>query len=137
MVLMLFKRPSHFMGIIVFLWSVVVICTGFVNNFAALLVMRILLGIFEYASTNLILSASANDRLRRAGFFPGAILIISKWYLPYESQTRIAIFFTASAMAGAFSGLLAYAIAKLDGVAGYGGWRWVRLSVPHVIVARF
>lgn len=62
----------------------------------------------------------------RAGFFPGAILIISKWYLPGESQTRIALFFTASAMAGAFSGLLAFGIVRMDGVAGYEGWRWVR-----------
>ena len=61
----------------------------------------------------------------RAGFFPGAILIISKWYMPHESQTRIAIFFTASAIAGAFSGLLAFAIAKMNGVGGYEGWRWV------------
>jgi len=61
----------------------------------------------------------------RAGFFPGAILLISKWYMPHESQTRIAIFFTASAIAGAFSGLLAFAISKMDGVGGYEGWRWV------------
>lgn len=69
----------------------------------------------------------------RAGFFPGAILIISKWYLPHESQTRIAIFFTASALAGAFSGLLAYGIVRMDGVAGYEGWRWVRVkrAVPR------
>lgn len=46
--------------------------------------------------------------------------------MPHESQTRIAIFFTASAIAGAFSGLLAFAIAKMDGVGGYEGWRWVR-----------
>jgi len=65
-------------------------------------------------------------RLGRAGFFPGAILLISKWYLPHESQTRIAIFFTASAIAGAFSGLLAFGIANMDGVGGYEGWRWVR-----------
>ena len=67
------------------------------------------------------------DHSFRAGFFPGAILLISKWYMPHESQTRIAIFFTASAIAGAFSGLLAFAIAKMDGTAGYEGWRWVCL----------
>jgi MFS family permease len=54
-------------------------------------------------------------------------LLISKWYMPHESQTRIAIFFTASAIAGAFSGLLAFAISKMDGVGGYEGWRWVWL----------
>lgn len=47
--------------------------------------------------------------------------------MPHESQTRIAIFFTASAIAGAFSGLLAFGIAKMDGTAGYEGWRWVSL----------
>lgn len=47
------------------------------------------------------------------------------WYLPNESQFRIAIFYCASAAAGAFSGLLAFAIAKMDGVGGYSGWRWI------------
>ena len=54
-------------------------------------------------------------------------MLISKWYMPHESQTRIAIFFTASAIAGAFSGLLAFAISKMNGVGGYEGWRWVCL----------
>lgn len=60
-----------------------------------------------------------------AGFFPGAVLIISKWYLKNETQTRIALFYTASALAGAFSGLLAFGIAKMDGVGNYEGWRWI------------
>lgn len=64
----------------------------------------------------------------RAGFLPGAILIISKWYLPNETQTRIAILYTSAASGGAFSGLLAFAIAKMDGIAGLEGWRWVCLS---------
>lgn len=42
-----FKRPSTFMGIIVFLWSLMVLSTGFVNNFAGLVVCRVLLGTFE------------------------------------------------------------------------------------------
>lgn len=62
----------------------------------------------------------------RAGFLPGAILIIANWYLPNETQTRIAILYTSAATGGAFSGLLAFAIAKLDGAAGLAGWRWVR-----------
>jgi hypothetical protein len=66
----------------------------------------------------------------RAGFFPGAILLISRWYMPNESQTRVALFFMASASAGAFSGLLAYAIAKMNGLGGYEGWRWVGEASP-------
>lgn len=33
-------------------------------------------------------------------------------------------FYAAVSLAGAFSGLLAYAIQKMDGVAGLQGWRW-------------
>ena len=51
--------------------------------------------------------------------------MISKWYLPAETQTRIAILYTSAASGGGFSGLLAFGIAKMDGVGGYEGWRWV------------
>jgi MFS family permease len=37
----------------------------------------------------------------------------------------MSIFFSAASMAGAFSGLLAYAISKMDGVGGLEGWRWI------------
>lgn len=52
-------------------------------------------------------------------------LIISRYYKRLELQLRINVFFCASILAGAFSGLLAYAIAHMDGSAGYGGWRWI------------
>lgn len=45
--------------------------------------------------------------------------------MPNELQIRIACFYSASAAAGAFSGLLAYGIAKMDGISGYRGWRWI------------
>jgi hypothetical protein len=71
--------------------------------------------------------------LSRAGFLPGAVLVISKWYLPNETQTRIAILYTSAASGGAFSGLLAFAIAKMDGTAGYEGWRWVCSLLFHLV----
>ncbi|KAF6823705.1 major facilitator superfamily transporter [Colletotrichum plurivorum] len=107
MVLHMFKRPSLYIGGIVTCWGVVMTCNGLVQNFGGLVAVRIFLGLFE------------------AGFLPGAILIISKWYLPNETQTRIAILYTSAASGGAFSGLLAFAIAKMDGVGGYEGWRWI------------
>ncbi|KAJ5268959.1 hypothetical protein N7497_010312 [Penicillium chrysogenum] len=55
----------------------------------------------------------------------GAVLVISKWYLPNETQTRIAILYTSAASGGAFSGLLAFGLAKMDGIGGYEGWRWI------------
>ncbi|KAL5042504.1 hypothetical protein BDW71DRAFT_216953 [Aspergillus fruticulosus] len=101
------KRPSIYLGTLIFIWGVIMLCTGFIQNFDSLLAIRFLLGLFE------------------AGFLPGAVLVISKWYLPGESQTRIAILYTSAASGGAFSGLLAFGIAKMDGLAGYEGWRWI------------
>jgi hypothetical protein len=36
----------------------------------------------------------------------------------------MSIFYAAGALSGAFSGLLAYLIEKMDGIAGLEGWRW-------------
>ena len=45
--------------------------------------------------------------------------------MPKDLATRISYFYCASALSGAFSGLLAAAIAKMDGVGGQEGWRWI------------
>lgn len=73
--------------------------------------------------------------LAEAGFFPGAILIVSQWYAPNEVGVRIALFYTSSALAGAFSGFLAFAIAKMHGLGGLEGWRWIFLIEGLVSVA--
>jgi MFS family permease len=41
------ERPSLWIGFIVTAWGIVMMCTGFVKNFAGLLVCRLLLGVFE------------------------------------------------------------------------------------------
>lgn len=45
--------------------------------------------------------------------------------MPKNLSSRLAFFYCASALSGAFSGLLAAAIAKMNGVGGYAGWRWI------------
>lgn len=47
------------------------------------------------------------------------------------------MFFSAASIAGAFSGLLAFAIGKMDGVGGLEGWRWIFIleGIATVIVA--
>ncbi|KAL4888508.1 major facilitator superfamily domain-containing protein [Aspergillus ambiguus] len=107
MLLKKFKRPSTYLGILVFSWGVVMTCTGVVKNFGGLMAVRVLLGIFE------------------AGFFPGAIYLCSYWYMPKDLALRISFFYCASALSGAFSGLLAAAIARMDGIGGVEGWRWI------------
>lgn len=39
-----------------------------------------------------------------------------------EMALRQGLFFSAASAAGAFSGPLAFAIDKMDGVGGYAGW---------------
>lgn len=97
MLLAKFKRPSWYMGILVLCWGTVMTLMGLVQNLAGLCVARFFLGLFE------------------AGFFPGAIYLTGQWYPPERTQFRMALFYCASATSGAFSGLLAAAIAKMDG----------------------
>ena len=73
---------------------------GLVQNFAGLMTTRWFLGLAE------------------AGLFPGVSYYLSCWYKRSEFGIRMAIFFSAAALAGSFGGLLAAAIAKLDGVGG-------------------
>jgi MFS family permease len=59
------------------------------------------------------------------------------WYCRHEAQMRQALFFSAASVAGAFSGLLAFGIAHMDGVGGLAGWRWIFIleGILTVIVA--
>ncbi|GJN69243.1 MFS transporter [Purpureocillium lilacinum] len=103
------SRPSTYLGTLVTAWGIIMTLHGVTRNFAGLLVVRILLGVFE------------------AGFYPGAVYLCTFWYMPGQLATRIAWFYCTSALSGAFSGLLAAAIAQMDGVGGYEGWRWIFL----------
>lgn len=47
------------------------------------------------------------------------------WYKRSEAQKRFSFFFSSTTLAGAFGGLLASAIGKMDGVRGHRGWRWI------------
>lgn len=57
--------------------------------------------------------------------FPGAFYLIGMWYRRHEAQKRFSFFFSSTTLAGAFGGLLASAIGKMDYIRGYRGWRWI------------
>ncbi|EXJ77837.1 hypothetical protein A1O3_08996 [Capronia epimyces CBS 606.96] len=100
-------RPSRWITLLVILWGTIIVCAGIVTNYHGLLIARIFLGVAE------------------AGFFPAATFLVSEWYCRFEVQTRMSVFFSAASMAGAFSGLLAYGIQQMDGIANLAGWRWI------------
>lgn len=88
-------------------WGIVMTLMGVVQSYGGLLAARFFLGVAE------------------AGFFPGATFLLTLWYKRYEVQGRLAVFYTAASLSGAFSGLLAYGISFMDGISGLGGWRWI------------
>ena len=63
--------------------------------------------------------------LAEAGLFPGINYYLSCWYKRDEFGIRAAIFFSAAAVSGSFGGLLAAAIANMDGIGGKRGWAWI------------
>lgn len=112
-------RPSIWLPTIMVAWGTVMTLMGLVQNYHGLLTARIFLGVTE------------------AGLFPGVAYYITMWYCRHEAQLRQALFFSAASIAGAFSGLLAYGIAHMDGVGGLAGWRWIFIleGILTVLVA--
>jgi MFS family permease len=100
-------RPSVWLPSIMIAWGTVMTLMGLVQDYHGLLIARVFLGVAE------------------AGLYPGVAYYLTTWYVREELAFRQGLFFSAASMAGAFSGLLAYAIAQMDGVGGYAGWRWI------------
>ncbi|KAI8273479.1 hypothetical protein K4K60_010849 [Colletotrichum sp. SAR11_57] len=84
-----------------------IVCSGVQSTYAGWIAFRLILGIIE------------------AGIYPGCSFILTSWYSPKELHSRMTIFYSAASIAGAFSGLLAFAIGRLDSTWGYRGWRWI------------
>lgn len=43
-----------------------------------------------------------------SGLFPGVVFYLSMWYKRSEQHYRVALFFSAASLAGAFGGILAF-----------------------------
>lgn len=50
---------------------------------------------------------------------------MSTWYKRYEMGKRYAGFYLIGCVASAFGGILAFGLMHMEGVAGFGGWRWI------------
>ncbi|KAJ7641466.1 major facilitator superfamily domain-containing protein [Roridomyces roridus] len=103
-------RPSIYLSAICVLWGGVAACLAACHSWQQLAGVRFCLGVIE------------------AGFAPGVAFYLSSWYKRHELAKRFAIYYTATAISGAFSGLLAGVIIEnLDGHRGLSGWRWLLL----------
>jgi MFS family permease len=116
-------QPARYIAGLLFFWGLVAVFTGFVNNFAALVACRLLLGFFE------------------AGLFPGIMLYLTTFYNKKHISLRNAYFYSISAISGAVGGLVAYGIGFMDndglGTGGWRAWRWILTinGIPTVLTA--
>ncbi|KAJ4350423.1 uncharacterized protein N0V89_009044 [Didymosphaeria variabile] len=110
-------RPSRWIAILMLAWGLVMTLMGLVHSYGGLLAGRFFLGVAE------------------SGFFPAATFLLTLWYRRYEVQRRMAVFYVAASLSGAFSGLLAFAIQKLDGYDGREGWQWIFIIEGLIPVA--
>lgn len=102
------RRPSLYLSWCIFLWGIISISTGAAQSFHAALASRFLLGFSE------------------AVYYPGVLLMLSRWYKRDELGLRMAYFTGGSSLANAFGSLIASGVlATMDGKLGYQAWRWL------------
>lgn len=80
---------------------------GFVTSYSGIMATRAFLGLCE------------------GGLFPGVNYYITQYYRREECGIRMATFFSAATLAGAFGGILARGIAEMNGIAGRSAWSWI------------
>lgn len=132
-------RPSIYLCTAMTLWGVVSTCNAATHSFGALIAVRFFLGFVE---VSIFLSPSPWKQsphgwlmIAQAPFFPGAIFLMSSWYTRAELTRRISWFYSGSALANMFGGLLGAAIlGNLDGNMGLAGWRWLFIIVRRSLL---
>jgi MFS transporter, ACS family, tartrate transporter len=103
---------------IMIVWGLAAAAMMFVRTAPVFYVMRFVLGAAE------------------AGFFPGMLLYLTAWFPPRERARAVALFMSATAIAGVIAGPVSGAILQLHGIAGLSGWQWLFLleGVPAVLL---
>lgn len=101
--------PQIVLGSAVLIWGVMITCMTQVNTPAQAMGLRIVIGFCE-------------------GLDHAALLYLSLWYTPSELATRSGIFYSASSLAGAFNGLIAYGIVtNYQDKKPFAPWQWLFL----------
>ncbi|KAL1999386.1 hypothetical protein VTN02DRAFT_4595 [Thermoascus thermophilus] len=88
------------LSVMMFAWGLCTLGQGVTQSFAGLVTCRLLMGVCE------------------AGFVPGCAYLIGAYYKKNEYLRRYSVFFSASMAAGAFNGLFANLLSRMDGVGG-------------------
>ncbi|CCH78628.1 putative tartrate transporter [Nostocoides japonicum T1-X7] len=99
-------------------WGLLSVLMGFVQNAWQLLTIRFLLGVAE------------------AGFFPGIILYLGRWFRTKELATTIALFTASIPVSYIIAAPLSTAIIDHVHLFGIDGWRWMFVfeGLPAVLL---
>ena len=62
-----------------------------------------------------------------AGFFPGMVLYLTYWFPQRYLARNVALFMTATPLAGVIGGPVSGALLQMHGVHGLSGWQWLFL----------
>ncbi|KAG2219052.1 hypothetical protein INT45_008896 [Circinella minor] len=110
--------PRLWISIIMVIWGVIMAAMAACRTGVELIVARVFLGMAE------------------SGLFPGVIFYLSVWYTRKEIAFRIALFYGSASLAGAFGGILAWAISHMEGLRNLNGWQWIFIieAIPTVVL---
>jgi len=99
-------------------WGVIASAMMFVTGPKSFYALRFLLGLAE------------------AGFFPGMILYLTYWFPRKYLARNVALFMTATALAGVVGGPVSGALLEMHGMLGLSGWQWLFLleGIPAVLL---
>ena len=99
-------------------WGLVSSAMMFVRSAPGFYALRFLLGLAE------------------AGFFPGIIFYLTRWFPARERARTIAAFMTATLIAGVIGGPISGTLLSLHGAGGLAGWQWLFLleGVPSIVL---
>jgi ACS family tartrate transporter-like MFS transporter len=99
-------------------WGIAAMAMTAVRGAASFFALRFILGVAE------------------AGFFPGVILYLTYWFPAREQARAVALFMTATALAGIVAGPISGALLELHGLGGLSGWQWLFIveGLPAVIL---
>lgn len=100
-------------------WGIVVVLTALVRGPSSFDVMRFLLGVAE------------------AGFYPGVMYYLSRWFPARERVVMIGLFSLANPLSTAIGAPFMGALLGLDGYLGLAGWQWlfVFTGLPAILLA--
>jgi MFS family permease len=103
-------RAGLYLPSLITAWGIVCLCMGFITSFAGLIVCRLFLGLFE------------------GGILGGVIIYLAMFYPRHAMMVRNGLFYCAAPLSGAFGGLLASGLAKIE-AGGYKKWPWIFFSM--------